>query len=128
MTDNDDNFCCGCCIGLGIGYLLWGQNNVEEIDKSTYNRIKESPSIERIVELKQPSNFLLKQIETYQTNISPKIRERLGKDNLCKFEPPCSEYAKQAIIGKGSAKGVLMTINRLIRCNPFSKGGYDPVK
>lgn len=127
MTDDDHDCCVGCCIGLGIGYLLWG-NDAEKIDKPTYNHIKNQPSIERIVESRQSNNFLLKQIENYQENISPKIRERLGKGKLCKFEPSCSEYAKQAITEKGSAKGILMTFNRLVRCNPFSKGGYDPIK
>ncbi|MDO8740627.1 MAG: membrane protein insertion efficiency factor YidD [Candidatus Woesearchaeota archaeon] len=76
----------------------------------------------------QPDAFLLRQIENYQKNISPKIKETLGKDRLCKFEPSCSEYSKQAIEKYGSMKGALISINRLLRCNPISKGGADPLK
>jgi len=44
----------------------------------------------------------------------------------CKYYPTCSEYAIQAIKTKGAVKGGLMALWRLLRCNPFSKGGYDP--
>ena len=46
----------------------------------------------------------------------------------CKFYPTCSEYAIQAIDKYGSIKGLFLSIKRIIRCNPFSKGGYDPLK
>ena len=130
MTNEEewDNCCCGCCIGLGIGYLLW-HNNVEKANEPVYNHIKEVFSIENIVKpRRQTNNFLLDQIENYQTNIRPKIQEKIGNKKICRYEPSCSEYAKQAIIEKGSVKGLLMTMNRLIRCNPLSKGGYDLVK
>jgi len=45
----------------------------------------------------------------------------------CKFIPTCSEYGIQAIEKYGALKGGLLTIWRILRCNPFSKGGYDPV-
>jgi len=44
----------------------------------------------------------------------------------CKFYPTCSEYAKDAIIKYGALKGISKSAWRLIRCNPFSRGGYDP--
>ena len=46
----------------------------------------------------------------------------------CKYEPTCSEYTKQAIEKYGAVKGIILGIKRIIRCNPFSKGGYDPLK
>lgn len=46
----------------------------------------------------------------------------------CKFYPTCSEYAIQAIDKYGTIKGLFLSIKRIIRCNPFSKGGYDPLK
>lgn len=46
----------------------------------------------------------------------------------CKYRPTCSEYALQAVEKHGAIKGSLMAIWRILRCNPFSKGGYDPVK
>lgn len=45
----------------------------------------------------------------------------------CKFTPTCSEYGIQAIEKYGAFKGGLLTLWRILRCNPFSKGGYDPV-
>ena len=45
----------------------------------------------------------------------------------CKFIPTCSEYGIEAIEKYGALKGGLLTIWRILRCNPFSKGGYDPV-
>ena len=50
------------------------------------------------------------------------------KLRCCRFYPSCSEYAVEAIGKKGAAKGLLLSFFRIIRCNPFSKGGYDPVK
>ena len=45
----------------------------------------------------------------------------------CKFTPTCSEYAIQAIEKYGVLKGGILSVWRILRCNPFSKGGYDPV-
>ena len=46
----------------------------------------------------------------------------------CKFYPTCSEYALQAYEKYGFFKGSYLTIKRILKCNPFSKGGYDPLK
>ena len=64
-------------------------------------------------------------IEWYQKYIS-KILE--SKNIKCKFYPTCSEYTKQAIQKYGAVKGSILGIWRILRCNPFSKGGYDPLK
>ena len=45
----------------------------------------------------------------------------------CRFSPTCSEYAMEALQKHGAWKGSLLAIWRILRCNPFSKGGYDPV-
>ncbi|NLI54703.1 MAG: membrane protein insertion efficiency factor YidD [Clostridiales bacterium] len=45
----------------------------------------------------------------------------------CRFTPTCSEYAIEAIQKHGAWKGGLLAIWRVLRCNPFFKGGYDPV-
>lgn len=61
----------------------------------------------------------------YQKRISP-IISSLGYH--CKYYPSCSEYMKQAVNKYGFFKGSFLGIIRLLKCNPFSKGGYDPLK
>ena len=51
----------------------------------------------------------------------------LSSHGLCRFQPTCSEYAKESINRYGSVKGSVMAIKRILRCNPFSSYGYDPV-
>ena len=46
----------------------------------------------------------------------------------CRFEPTCSEYTKQAVEKYGAFKGSWLGLKRILRCQPFSKGGFDPVK
>lgn len=64
-------------------------------------------------------------INGYQKHISLWLK---SKNINCKFYPTCSEYTKQAIEKYGAVKGVLLGIKRILKCNPFSKGGYDPLK
>ncbi len=66
--------------------------------------------------------FLIGIIKVYRKFISPL------KAPSCKFTPTCSQYAIDAIEKKGVIKGLFMVVWRILRCNPFSKGGYDPVK
>ena len=66
-------------------------------------------------------NVLLACLSGYKKFVSP----RLG--NNCRFVPTCSEYAMQAVESHGAAKGSLLAIWRVMRCNPFGKAGYDPV-
>jgi putative membrane protein insertion efficiency factor len=61
-------------------------------------------------------------IRFYKAAISPYLGDN------CRFTPTCSEYAMQAIEKYGALKGIFMAIKRILRCNPFCKGGYDPVK
>lgn len=69
--------------------------------------------------------ILIKIINLYKKHISL----WLEKNNIkCKFYPTCSEYTKQAIQKYGGIKGIFLGIYRILRCNPFSKGGYDPLK
>jgi putative membrane protein insertion efficiency factor len=60
-------------------------------------------------------------IAVYQRVISPGLPRR------CKYEPTCSRYAVQAIADYGILKGLVLAGWRLLRCNPWSRGGYDPV-
>lgn len=77
-----------------------------------------------------PRYFVLKAIKIYQKTLSfdhgwPKIFYPHG---YCRFKPTCSEYAFSAIEKYGVLKGGIMSFWRVLRCNPFSKGGWDPVK
>ncbi len=64
-------------------------------------------------------------INFYQKHISSWLE---SKNVKCKYYPTCSEYTKQAIEKYGAFKGCLKGLWRILRCNPFSKGGYDPLK
>ena len=61
-------------------------------------------------------------ILAYQRVISPALPRR------CKYEPTCSAYAAQAIERYGILRGLLLACWRLMRCNPWSHGGHDPVE
>jgi hypothetical protein len=65
--------------------------------------------------------FLLSAIRFYQRKISP------NAPPACRFQPTCSNYAYTAVERYGVCKGGRMAIWRILRCNPFCKGGYDPV-
>lgn len=65
---------------------------------------------------------LLWLIHFYRSQLSP----RKGGP-CCRYFPTCSQYAVTAIERYGALKGGRMAVWRILRCNPFSKGGYDPV-
>ena len=60
-------------------------------------------------------------IRFYQREISPLCPPR------CRYIPTCSEYALEAVEKYGTVKGTFLATKRILRCNPFHKGGYDPV-
>ena len=64
----------------------------------------------------------IKLIVFYQKYLSA-----LKGGSTCKYIPTCSQYAIEAIEKYGALKGGLLAVWRIIRCNPFSKGGFDPV-
>ena len=66
--------------------------------------------------------ILISLIKFYRKHISPL------KKPCCRFYPTCSQYALEAIEKYGAFKGSILAIKRILRCNPFSKGGYDPLK
>ncbi len=65
--------------------------------------------------------YLIKFIKFYQKYISPL------KPPVCRYYPTCSTYSLEAIEKHGAIKGFFFSVWRILRCNPFSKGGYDPV-
>ncbi|HEX8103444.1 MAG TPA: membrane protein insertion efficiency factor YidD [Solirubrobacteraceae bacterium] len=60
-------------------------------------------------------------LRVYQRVVSPALPSR------CKYEPTCSEYAAQAVERYGILRGAVLAGWRLLRCNPWSHGGFDPV-
>ena len=60
-------------------------------------------------------------IRFYQREVSPLFPPR------CRYIPTCSEYALEAVEKYGAVKGSFLAAKRILRCNPFHKGGYDPV-
>ncbi len=69
-----------------------------------------------------PRWILLALIRFYQITFSKTL-----PPNTCRFYPTCSHYGYQAIYKYGALKGGLMATWRVLRCNPFNPGGYDPV-
>ncbi len=69
-----------------------------------------------------PRNAAVAAIRLYQRALSPMLPDS------CRFYPSCSEYTVLAIRRHGVLKGILMGSWRIMRCNPFSKGGFDPVR
>jgi uncharacterized protein len=67
-------------------------------------------------------NLLLLPIRLYGRFVSPALPRR------CKYEPTCSAYAQEALRAYGPARGLVLAGWRLLRCNPFSHGGHDPVE
>ena len=66
-------------------------------------------------------NILIAMMRFYQKFLSPL------KHTRCPYTPTCSQYGLEAIQKYGAVKGSLLACWRILRCNPFSKGGYDPV-
>ncbi len=69
----------------------------------------------------------MKRIFVFLIGIYRKFISPLKKP-CCRFYPTCSEYAIRAIEKYGALKGGAMAAGRILRCNPFCKGGYDPVR
>ncbi len=66
--------------------------------------------------------LVLDLLAVYKAMVSPFLPP------ACRFEPTCSEYTKQAVEKCGAVKGTWMGVKRILRCQPFCKGGHDPVK
>ncbi len=67
------------------------------------------------------SKLLIGLIKLYKRFVSPILPPS------CRFHPSCSTYGLEAIQRHGAIKGLWLTIHRIVRCNPFNEGGYDPV-
>jgi putative membrane protein insertion efficiency factor len=90
----------------------------QETESPTEPRLRDLP----ITFWNLPRIPLLALIRLYQKIISPTLPE-----GTCRFYPSCSHYGYQAIYKYGALKGIVMTSWRVLRCNPFNHGGFDPV-
>ena len=68
-----------------------------------------------------PANVLAGTVRAYQLT----LRGVIGAQ--CRFEPSCSHYAIEALHTHGALRGSAMAARRILRCNPWHQGGYDPV-
>jgi hypothetical protein len=95
--------------------------------QSEFQLPRDYPEEPRLRDLpRTPQNWLriplLAAIRFYQMTISRGLPE-----GTCRFYPSCSHYGYQAIYRHGAIKGTGMAVWRVLRCNPFNPGGYDPV-
>ena len=67
-------------------------------------------------------SLILSTLRFYKARISPQLPP------ACRYTPTCSEYAIEAIERRGVVIGGLLAAKRVLSCNPFSRGGYDPVR
>ena len=68
------------------------------------------------------TNFVISLINFYKYLISPLL------GNNCRYLPTCSEYTKESVKKFGIIYGIWLGLKRIIRCHPWGKGGYDPIK
>jgi putative membrane protein insertion efficiency factor len=66
-------------------------------------------------------------LRAYKLVFSPVLHAMGGAGGACRFHPTCSEYAATALTEHGLARGGWMALRRVLRCQPFCKGGFDPV-
>jgi len=74
-----------------------------------------------------PRRVLIGCIRIYQRCLSPVLHALFGSGGGCRFVPTCSCYGIEALERHGVFRGVWLLTKRILRCHPFSEGGYDPV-
>lgn len=68
-----------------------------------------------------PASILIGLVRTYQWTLRPLLGTQ------CRFHPSCSSYAVEALQTHGALRGAWLSVTRILRCNPWLRGGYDPV-
>ena len=95
--------------------------NPEEFHLHDYSHEPRLRDMPRIL-VNWPRIGVLALFRLYQMILSPALPA-----NTCRFYPSCSHYGYQAVYKHGALKGSFLAIWRVLRCNPFNPGGYDPV-
>jgi len=110
--------------------VLLAPTTVNSVDGSTPDCVRASAVPESVRQVSEQAvssrphglaRPLAALIRFYQLGISPLLRPS------CRFAPSCSEYAYEALSEHGAARGLWLSLRRLLRCHPFCAGGYDPV-
>lgn len=87
---------------------------------SVYRRPADAPRASRS-RVSAPAALTMRLLTGYQRYISPALGPR------CRYDPSCSEYARQAIERFGILRGAWLALRRVCRCHPFTEGGADPI-
>jgi putative membrane protein insertion efficiency factor len=74
-----------------------------------------------VLNVLRPRHLMVLAVRGYQVSISPLLPAS------CRYHPSCSQYAIEALERHGAARGSWLAARRILRCNPFTAGGYDPV-
>lgn len=117
------NGCIGCLVAwFAIGFLV-NKCSSSLIISANNSSPKEAnqffnTNISRVEQL----------ILQYQKDIRPILQANLENSPVCIYEPSCSEYGLEAVRRYGDFRGGALAAGRIIRCNPFAKGGHDPVR
>ena len=97
--------------------------NIKSVDNAAQAHYAEPRLRDLPVNIQNLARFpLLALVRLYQLTISHALPA-----NTCRFYPTCSHYGYRAIYKHGAIKGSLLAVWRVLRCNPFNPGGYDPV-
>ena len=117
------------------GLLMFKKKNREKKIKNTTLKLKKKALIfnmafiSKNIKLSKKDVFIekIKIARSSQAIFYQKFLSPLKRNPCCRFTPTCSVYFIQAVTKYGAFKGGILALWRILRCNPFSKGGYDPV-
>lgn len=78
--------------------------------------------------MKRIAIYLIRTYQKFPLLDNPISHALLGPPSVCRYSPSCSHYAIDAVEKYGIIKGGWLAIKRIARCNPYAKGGFDPLK
>ena len=111
-----------------VMYIIPNEQNKNRVGISVSKKVGNSVvrhHLTRLIREREVAH--MKRILLWMIRFYRKYLSKMKRYNTCKYYPTCSQYALEAIEKYGALKGGVLAIWRVLRCNPFSKGGYDPV-